>query len=104
MILNALAAAFALLSMNISIVPTPAMTVESTSVMTMAAFDAKMSQETINILIYDHAAPHWGFSQQEAMTKYDDGEITISVVVAGSVYQVNYDGGFIEVVLEQGHG
>lgn len=100
MILNALAAAFALLSMNFS---APAMSVESTSVIVSADLSARINTETINSLIKDHAAPYWGLTPAEAVAAYEDGDMTISEVVAGSLYHITYDG-ILEVVWEQGQG
>ena len=101
MILNALAAAFALLSMNFS---APAMAVESTSVSSYADYSARISQETIDVLIYDHAAPYWSLTSAEAMGLYEDGEMTITEVAGGGVFQIAYDDGILEVVWEQGQG
>lgn len=103
MILNALAAAFMLLWVNITPANVNEKSVEPATVEAPAfvALSKKMTKETERILIEDHAAPHWELSTAEAWDLYNMSEMTIDELEEEVHYIIHYDGTILEILLEE---
>ena len=103
MILNTLAAAMMLLWVNFTPTVSQENTVElSACEAPVSTFSTtmKMTSETEQTLIEDHAAPHWSLTVPEAWAVYQLGLMTIKEIVPDSVYTIYYDDSHIDVLLE----
>ena len=104
MILKTLAAAMTLLWVSYTLNFSSANTVEPTPVEAPAyAMQAqqKMGEQTLSILIEDHAAPNWNLSTSEAWYQYNIGAMVIVEIEEDKEYTIHYDGGYMEVLLDE---
>lgn len=102
MISNVLGAAIMLLGMNTTAVQssTSIVSVEPITIEAPAHNFLRMTQETLNTLINDHAVPHWGFTGTEAWNAYNNGHLIITELVPDKHYLLKYDDGILEVFIE----
>jgi hypothetical protein len=59
-----------------------------------------MTQQTLTILLEDHAAPHWQLTNAQVWSDYYDGVIVITELVAEEHYLLRRSGVDIDVVLD----
>ncbi len=61
---------------------------------------SKLSKENERVLIEEHATAHWGFTTSEAWFYYQSSSLTITEIVQDELYLLAYDGGILEVSLD----
>jgi hypothetical protein len=102
--LNSIVLAAALL-LGGSSMSTPKMMVEPQAITAPFILESKMmTSATETVLIEQYAAPYWDLSIETAWHYYRDLHlITITEVTPEEVYTVKYDGGILNIVLQDGN-
>jgi hypothetical protein len=78
------------------------MTVEPQGILAPIMVDARMiADATLQLLIQGHAAPHWNLSFAEAWYQYSSTKaMKITEIAVGIHYVISFDGGILDVLLD----